>query len=145
MKKIYIARRNPNVNDGNAPMVNVIAFFKEGNAAQFINGKPGIQGLRRDWAKDTHGDWDIQELAFVLADEKVTSEMLRLTMTEDAISFLEKYGAQIPSELPSSEKAKDDLLASAMDWANGGGHEAGQRTWEASRAYKEALLREGKK
>lgn len=91
MKKIYIARRQTNVCDGNGPMALVLAFVERRDAEKFIDGKPGVQGIVRDWSKDKYGDWDVQELVIIGPGEEVTREALASNLSSHTIEYLERY------------------------------------------------------
>ena len=91
MKKVFIARRQTNTCDGNGPMAPVLAFEVRKDAENFIDGKPGVQGLVRDWSQMEYGEWDIHELVLIGPGETVTREALASNTSENTIEYIEKY------------------------------------------------------
>lgn len=91
MRKVFVARRNADTNEGRGPMAPVLAFLNKDDANKFIDGKPGVQGICRNWSEEEYGHWDIQELVLILPGETVTKEALASNLSDHTVKYIEEY------------------------------------------------------
>lgn len=76
MYKIYQIVKNSNMTDGAGHMVPVTAFGERVDAVKFIDGQPGVMGVRRNWSEVQNGDWAIREVT-VYASLQEAEKVLR--------------------------------------------------------------------
>jgi hypothetical protein len=55
--EIWQTYRNADDIEGRGPMVPDRAFLHEHHAAEYIDTQPGLMGRRRQWSKESNGDW----------------------------------------------------------------------------------------
>ena len=63
--KVYMARKNADMNEGRGPMVNDMCFQYRKHAEEYIDRQCGVMGRRPPsgkWSQEEYGDWDIAEI-----------------------------------------------------------------------------------
>ena len=60
--KVFIVRRNADSTEGRGPMVLDSVWRSRKKAAAYIDGQPGVMGIREKWSEKEFGDWTIEEV-----------------------------------------------------------------------------------
>jgi hypothetical protein len=63
--KVYMTRKNADMNEGMGPMVNDVCFEHRDDAVKYIDRQQGVMGRKPPsgkWSTEKYGDWDIVEI-----------------------------------------------------------------------------------
>lgn len=73
---VYIVKRNADTNEGRGPMVvDSIWTDDHDEVAKYIDSKPGVQGRRMKWSRESHGDWTMTRVELKTSYAEVQDEM----------------------------------------------------------------------
>ena len=86
--KVYVTRRNADINAGSGPMVLDKIFLLKKSAIAYIDSQPGVQGRRAKWSDQKHGDWTYEEVEVFegVYDPKVEHVQKILKEISDALT-----------------------------------------------------------
>lgn len=102
MRIVYLVYGPSDYNEGKLPSKLETGFTKKEDANSYIDFRPGVQGIKREWSKEKYGDWEVKPFAIFdtlneaeARDFENMKQHIKKKLSSDDLDFLKKMGFEL--------------------------------------------------